>query len=247
MLKCDNLAWRPRAYLINERDLAQEKYSDLKRLLVPWRSFQGVSDGESADFLFNDAHHHHQPPANWSSEALLHQWSHLHLTLQSPPLRVSDGRRVNSAGIWKCEDQHQSHWQERLKASLLFLLTRRPRGGSHLRVGSQWDEASRNRFRYRFIPQSCRPLFYFSFLFFCTFNLFKVKNTWSFFFFFFCSIYWYQKLCFVSSGTCYYKSMIFQFPSHLGEELFRSSLYPPPVVLMFEGLFMKFWRHFVVL
>lgn len=59
MLKCDNLAWRPRAYLINERDLAQEKYSDLKRLLVPWRSFQGVSDGESADFLFNDAHHHH--------------------------------------------------------------------------------------------------------------------------------------------------------------------------------------------
>lgn len=52
MLKCDNLAWRPRAYLINERDLAQEKYSDLKRLLVPWRSFQGVSDGESADFPF---------------------------------------------------------------------------------------------------------------------------------------------------------------------------------------------------
>lgn len=88
MVKCDNLAWRPWAYLINQSDLAQEKYSDLKRLLVPWRSFQGVSDGESADFLFNDAHHHHQPPANWSSEALLHQWSHLHLTLQSPPLRV---------------------------------------------------------------------------------------------------------------------------------------------------------------
>lgn len=40
------------AYLINQTDLMQQKHSDLKRLLVCSRSFQGVSDGESADFFF---------------------------------------------------------------------------------------------------------------------------------------------------------------------------------------------------
>lgn len=40
------------AYLINQTDFMQQKHSDLKRLLVRSRSFQGVSDGESADFFF---------------------------------------------------------------------------------------------------------------------------------------------------------------------------------------------------
>lgn len=40
------------AYLINQTDFMQQKHSDLKRLLVCSRSFQGVSDGESADFFF---------------------------------------------------------------------------------------------------------------------------------------------------------------------------------------------------
>lgn len=51
--KRGNLASRPRAGLINQPDFMQEKYSDLKRLPAPSRSFRGVSDGKSADFYLN--------------------------------------------------------------------------------------------------------------------------------------------------------------------------------------------------
>lgn len=85
------------------------------------------------------------------------------------------------------------------------------------------------------------PIFLFFIFVFLHFQFIQSEKYMKYLFFFFCTIYWYQKLCFVRSVTCYYKSMIFQFPSHSGEELFPSS-----VVLMFEGLFMKFWRHFVL-
>lgn len=98
----------------------QQKHSDLKRLLVRSRSFQGVSDGERSFWWY--------PPPNWKQRGVLHQWSHLHFTLQS--LQLIELRKEGSTAweskiLWSasiCDKEAQKGFYPRQRW-----------GGSHLR------------------------------------------------------------------------------------------------------------------